>query len=60
MIIMDPRVPFDRNKDELRSCPDCPDGYVWTERGPTDKECPTCKGYAVVKVEPKHEESGNG
>lgn len=31
-------------------CPDCPDGYVWNERGPTDKPCPTCGGEARVRV----------
>lgn len=30
-------------------CPDCPDGYVWTESGPTDKSCPTCGGRAYVE-----------
>ena len=31
-------------------CPDCPDGYVWTETGPTDKACPTCGGQGRVRV----------
>lgn len=31
-------------------CPDCADGYLWTERGPTDKPCPTCAGNARVRV----------
>ena len=36
--------------EELRPCPDCPDGSVWASQGPTSKICPTCKGYAVVKL----------
>ena len=34
----------------LAPCPDCPDGYVWTARGPTNKACPTCLGTARVLV----------
>ena len=31
-------------------CSDCPDGYMWTEQGPTEKECQTCGGTARVLV----------
>lgn len=34
-----------------RACPSCPDGYVWTQEGPTGAECPTCKGKAYIEVE---------
>ena len=33
-----------------QSCPDCPDGQVWDERGPTGAACPTCYGKAYVVV----------
>ncbi len=33
-----------------KPCPDCPDGYVWTASGPTEKECPTCLGLSFVYV----------
>ena len=36
-------IPAERIK-----CPDCPDGQVWTEKGPTDEICPTCRGEAFV------------
>lgn len=31
-----------------RACPSCPDGYVWTQDGPTGKTCPTCLGKAYI------------
>lgn len=34
--------------DKRKACPDCPDGYLWTTRGPTTAECPTCKGKAWI------------
>ena len=36
--------------EELKPCPACPDGYVWTSNGPTGAACKTCGGYAVVKL----------
>lgn len=32
-------------------CGFCPDGYVWNEDGPTDKECFNCRGKAYILVE---------
>jgi hypothetical protein len=32
-------------------CPDCPDGQVWTARGPTGEICPTCLGTAFLLEE---------
>jgi len=29
-------------------CPACPDGYIWTEDGPTPDACPVCGGTARV------------
>lgn len=34
-----------------KPCPDCPDGSVWTSKGPTEEICPTCRGEAFVWVE---------
>lgn len=31
-------------------CPDCPDGQIWTSKGPTGELCPTCSGTAYVWV----------
>ena len=31
-----------------RPCTHCPDGYVWTQDGPTSKTCPVCKGKAYL------------
>lgn len=42
-----------RESKEREQCPDCPDGYVWTTSGPTDKECPTCLGLAYVEKKPE-------
>lgn len=36
--------------EELKPCPSCPDGYVWSYNGPTGTTCKTCKGYAVVTL----------
>ena len=36
---------------ELKPCPACPDGSVWTVNGPTSKTCPVCNGYAVVNLD---------
>lgn len=42
-----------------KSCPSCPDGYVWDEYGQTDEECPVCQGHAIVTADgkplPEHE-----
>jgi uncharacterized protein (DUF983 family) len=32
-------------------CPDCPDGQLWDNKGPTDDACPTCGGEAFIWVE---------
>lgn len=29
-------------------CPDCPDGQVWNEKGPTECVCLTCNGTAFI------------
>ncbi len=36
------------SKGSVIKCPDCPDGYVWTDKGPTDKPCLTCGGEGRV------------
>ncbi len=36
---------------EVRPCPACPDGSVWTSEGPTSKICPICKGHALVNMD---------
>lgn len=42
-----------QREDKSRSpCPDCPDGYVWTEKGPTDKACATCGGKSYIEHVP--------
>ncbi len=39
-------------------CPDCPDGSVWTSKGPTEEICPTCRGHAFVWRNVKENEDG--
>ena len=36
------------DEENLKPCPACPDGSVWTAQGPSGATCPVCKGYAVV------------
>ena len=36
--------------ETYKACPECPDGGVWNMNGPTGATCPTCKGYAMVKL----------
>ncbi len=31
-------------------CTDCPDGFVWTTKGQTNQECPTCKGHGFLSL----------
>ena len=38
-------------------CPDCPDGQVWTSKGPTGELCQTCDGTAFVWVKEQAEAS---
>ena len=32
----------------IRTCPNCPDGFLWTSSGPTTLVCRTCYGFARV------------
>lgn len=41
-------------------CPDCPDGQLWTSKGPTDDPCPTCNGDAFVFLPASVDEEGAG
>lgn len=48
-------------------CPDCPDGQVWTSKGPTGETCPMCGGEAFIWVRDEdddalltHREKGPG
>lgn len=29
-------------------CPECPDGQVWNNKGPTNETCPNCRGEAFI------------
>lgn len=41
-----------------QQCPDCPDGYVWTKNGPTDKACQTCGGNSYIEADADREMLG--
>lgn len=42
---------MDESDDELKPCPECPDGNVWNSNGPTGATCKVCKGHAVVNLD---------
>ena len=37
--------------NQYRPCPDCPDGQVWNNDGPTGRACKTCKGFATLNLD---------
>lgn len=41
----------ERTSPNCRPCPACPDGNEWSTDGPTGRACPTCAGFAVVKLD---------